>query len=357
MKLREEKIPIASLVIVSGIAIFFMYLELNSKHLVEVEHFDEKKAAAELAYQSFNVIKEETRTLGLSIDSIFDPQETGLIGIPHSEITTGRANLDAKLTSINPNFASLIVAYIRETAVEKNDAVAVSFTGSFPALNIAVMSAMKTLELRPIIITSVGSTMWGANRLQFTYLDMECVLRQRGLFEFKTAAASLGKIDMGMHLSSERQKRIETAMRRNGIRVLRSEHLEDEIRQRIEIYERGGEIRLFINVGECATVGAGAPIRSGLIKPRDLNRNKGISWYFAESGVPVINLHDVTYLAQKHRLPVAPDHLPEIGEGEIYYICRYSTKQAILYLSILAIVLFVAFKVDLQYYVKRKKTV
>lgn len=356
MKFREGKIPVPSLVIVSIITIFLMLIEFNSLSTVKAEYYYEKKAAAELTLQSYQAIKEAMKTLNISINSQFDPNETGLIGIPSSSITTGKGDLNAKLTSTNPHFAALIVAYIKEAGLNKNDIVAVFLTGSFPALNIAALSALKILELNPIIITSVGSTMWGANHPQFTYLDMERTLNQKGVHDFKTAAASVGIDDIGNEYSREGKKFIEASITKNNISFLRNEHLDEAIRKRIEIYTSEGKIKLFINVADHTNSLADGHVRSGLIKPREIKEKNGILAYFSKSGVPVINLVDVIDLAKKNHLPIAPHPLPNIDDCELYYTRRYSVDQAAIYLMILILIMFLVFKLDINYYIERITT-
>ena len=95
-----------------------------------------------------------------------------MIGQDITQITTDRGYIDSKLTSMNPNFAAVIVEMLKEADVKNNDVVAISFTGSLPGLNIAVMAAIQTLKLKPIIITSVGASNSGANDPYFTWLDM-----------------------------------------------------------------------------------------------------------------------------------------------------------------------------------------
>ena len=50
--------------------------------------------------------------------------------------------------------------------------------GSFPALNVSLLAACEQMQLRALPITSVGSSMWGANDPAFTWLDMEKLLNQ-----------------------------------------------------------------------------------------------------------------------------------------------------------------------------------
>jgi poly-gamma-glutamate system protein len=55
-----------------------------------------------------------------------------------TSLTTDAGNLEAKQTAINPNWAAVIVDLLQQANVKERDPVAVSFSGSFPALNIAV---------------------------------------------------------------------------------------------------------------------------------------------------------------------------------------------------------------------------
>ena len=153
----------------------------------------------------------------------------------------------------NPNFAAVVVEMLKEAGLEKNDIVAVAFTGSLPGLNIAVHSALQTLKLKPIIITSVGASNWGANDPYYTWLDMESALFKGGIFENKSIAASIGGgLDRGRGLSPEGRQLIVDAIERVGIEFINEEHLEGSIQKRIEIYNKHrkkNNIKAFINVG------------------------------------------------------------------------------------------------------------
>jgi poly-gamma-glutamate system protein len=76
-------------------------------------------------------------------------------------------------------------------------------TGSFPALNIAVLAAAEEMKLKPIAISSVGSSMWGANEPDFVArhgapAEGEKTLRTSG------AASIGGSNDRGRGLSRGR---------------------------------------------------------------------------------------------------------------------------------------------------------
>ena len=354
MKLRESRISNLSLFFITFITILLMVFEFNSKSMVQTKHFEEKIKAAELTLQSFKVIKNAADKLNIPIDRINDPNGTGLIGLQYSPTTTERGDLNAKLTSTNPNFAALIVELLKSAGVKKNDEAAVSFTGSFPALNIAVLSAIKILQLNPIIITSVGSSMWGANYPQLSYLDMERELRSAGLIDHQSIAASIGgEDDIGRGLSPEGREIIQSVIAGNNIQILDANDLGEAIQKRIEIYTKNGLPKVLINIGGGSAALGGMTITTGFIKPRQIKLGKGLIAQFSQMGVPVINLEDISNLAEKYRLPLAPIPLPRVGEGSLYYEMKYSVNQAILYTIILVVLLFFILRFDIDYYLRK----
>lgn len=356
MKKREGKISILSLLIITAITILLMVIELNSKTKVEAKYHEEKLQAAQLAQNAFDVIKTKVVEMGIPIDRINDPNETGLIGVQYSPITTERGELDTKLTSTNPNFAALVVELIKGSHVRKGDLVAVSLSGSFPALNISVLSALEILELQPVVITSVASSMWGANYPQLTYLDMESTLLENAILKTKTAAASLGgEDDVGRGLSPEGRESIQDAAARNNVSIIEAANLNEMISRKIETYNTHGEIKLFITAGERTTALAGSEAGIGLIRKNTIRTGTGLIAHFSKTGVPVINLADVNGLANAYGLLVAPIPLPKPGEGRLYYEYKYSVTFAIIATLILVFILFVVLRFDVDYYLKRRK--
>ena len=78
-------------------------------------------------------------------------------------------------------------------------------TGSMPGANIAVLTACKSLGLYPVTISSVGASQWGANQIDFTWLDMEKILFDREIIPSQSVAASIGEetIWEGFYLHQE----------------------------------------------------------------------------------------------------------------------------------------------------------
>ena len=319
-------------------------VEIN-KTDIQREWYDQKLKAAKLAQEAAEKLKEERLLKGIFIDAVNDPNRTALIGQDITPITTDRGYIEAKLTSLNPNFAAVVVDMLKEAELEPGDEVAVAFTGSFPGLNIAVHSAIQTLGLKPVIITSVGASNWGANDPYFTWLDMESYLYNIGIFKDKSVAASLGGgLDRGRGLSPDGRNLIRQAVERNGIPLINEEYLENSIESRLHIYKKNctGKFKLYINVGGgIASIGSTENyqfISSGYSPPLRMKNFpvKGVLIRFSEMDIPFIHFLNITQLAQKYGLPVSPVPLPLPGEGEIFIQKRYNTTLTILVTIVLA---------------------
>ncbi|HEX7321258.1 MAG TPA: poly-gamma-glutamate system protein [bacterium] len=360
LKLRTEKVPLYILVIIGLLSLAFMVIELNVRVRMFASHYQEKKAASELTSQLMSSIREKRLSDGLVIDPINDPNETGMVGLQNSLITTEPGDLTAKLTALNPNFAAVIVQLLEQCGVKKGDAVAVSFTGSFPVLNIAVIAAGEVLGLKPVIIASGGASMWGANDPAFTYLDMERYLYDQGMIRDRTLAGSIGGVDdIGRGLSPEGRDMIIQSLERNQVRVIKAENLEAAVKNRIALYQEyaaGRSLAALVNVGGSAVALAGSEVPSGVIDQVQFSINRGLVGEFLRSGIPVINLDDVNQLAREYEIPRAPIPLPRPGKGRIFYEARYSVFWATFFAAIMFIILFVVLRIDVDHYVKRAIT-
>ena len=60
--------------------------------------------------------------------------------------------LDAKLTTLDPNFAAGMVELMDQLGLQKNDTVAVLVNGSMPGANMAVLSALKAMEVYLLLL-------------------------------------------------------------------------------------------------------------------------------------------------------------------------------------------------------------
>ncbi|QQS37916.1 MAG: poly-gamma-glutamate system protein [Ignavibacteriales bacterium] len=328
----------------------------NGKVDAKRKWYDQKLEASKLAKRCSDHLKEVRLQKGVFIDPINDPNETALIGQDITQITTDRGYIESKLTSLNPNFAAVIVEMFKEAELKQNDAVAIAFTGSIPGLNIAVLSAVQTLKLKPIIITSVGSSNWGANDPYFTWLDMEKSLYDAGIINFRSVAASIGGgLDRGRGLSPDGRKFIEEAITRSNVTFINEEFLDKSINKRMEIYndqKKNNPVKAFINVGGgIASLGSTENaqfISTGLNESLSIKNfpSKGVIIKMAEQNVPIIHLMNVTSLAERYGLPVSPKPLPEPGQGEVFVKRQYDLTLTYAVTAVMSVIIIVVFVME-----------
>ncbi|NQY06883.1 MAG: poly-gamma-glutamate system protein [Flavobacteriaceae bacterium] len=340
--------------ILGALALALLIIVEHSKKFQKKEHYQEKMAAAKLSNKCMQHIKNNFFANEIAIDNINDPNATGIIGQQFSEITSGRGSLPVKLSTTNPNFAAMIVQQIKDAGLQKGDHVALCFTGSFPALDIATCAAIETLELKPILITSVTSSSWGANNPDLTWLDMQKSLKDAQLISFMPSASSTGgNQDIGRTLSREGRDLVQNIIRRNHIPYLNQGNLEGNINKRMDIFNKTskGKVKLFINVGGgIASLGSNTNARnlpSGLnkdLKIKDFQDKQGVMFEMVKKGVPVINLLNINRLMNKYDLPRDPVPLPKVGEGKLFKAYKYDLNLVIgVSLVFLALILVVMY--------------
>ena len=318
----------------------------NSKLDVKQKWYNEKLEAAKHAKSAQQCIKDYRLERGVFVDEVNDPNETALIGQDLTPITTDRGDIDAKLASTNPNFAAVVVELLKQAGVKEKDHVAVAMTGSFPAINIAVLSALETLKATPIVITSVGASNWGANDPMCTWLDMERVLDEKNIFHTRSIAASIGGGgDVGRGLSPEGRYMIVQAIKRNKVSMIDDEHIEQSIERRLKLYEehsKGRPIKAYINIGggiaSLGTVVNGEIIPSGLSKELPVKNYpvRGVIIEMARRGIPVIHLYNIRQMLSDYGLPANPVPLPEPGSGGIFSRMKYNVTITVIAVTILS---------------------
>jgi poly-gamma-glutamate system protein len=267
-----------------------------------------------------------------------------------SMVTSLPGHLISKQTSANPNFAAVAVHYLKEAGARSGDHVAVGCTGSFPALNIAVLSAAETMGLKVSLISSAASSQFGANHPQQMWPEMEKRLAEEGVFATRSLAVSRGGFrDNAAGMTDETRAILDAAIDRSGRPHLQCASIDDSITHRMKLYADSagdaGRFAAYINVGGgSASVGGtrgNDQLGSGLILPERLRQLDApidsVATRFLRSDVPVINMIHVVSLAQQHGLPVAPRARPTVGDGNVYASTRSSKTYAAL--GIVAILL------------------
>jgi poly-gamma-glutamate system protein len=328
---RPQSTPIFAFVLIACFSIGGLAAVEHFQIVKKKPYYSEKVDASKLALEAMELVKHERLDRGLPIDPEVDPAGSGLIGSFVTSVTSEAGDLEAKQTSVNPNFAAVIVELLKEAGAKNGDPVAVSFSGSFPALNIAACAAMATLHLKPTIISSASSSQWGANNPNFLWIDMEHLLSSKGIFPFHSVAASMGgKHDRGAELTERGRQEILQAIKRNEVTLIKSATVRENIDHRMGIYLNKAHPKIYLNVGGGRAAAGIRPFKR-LLKPgllfSDLpagDRTDSVIRRFLKEGVPVIHLGEVKELARQYRLPISPTTMPKTGEGSIYHQKSYN---------------------------------
>jgi poly-gamma-glutamate system protein len=282
----------------------------------------EQHQATQVMARSLEAIRGERARLRLPLDQAVDPNRTGIIGDEFTPLTTSLGEADAKRTSANPAFARVVTFYLQAAGVGRGDVVAVGASGSFPGFVLATLCAARALELEPVIIYSIGSSMYGANLPGFTFVDMLARLRADGVLPYAIAAVSPGGDQDGGAgvLFDEDGETLVAEARRSGLPMVEGGTLAARIQWRLRAYEtaaRGRPIRAFVNIGGASASFGDTPasleVPNGLVSKwpaMPVSPTRGLIFEFAARGVPVIHLLHVRGLARDNGLPYDPVPLP-----------------------------------------------
>jgi poly-gamma-glutamate system protein len=321
----------------------FLAMVIALSGLIAIERFqrtivqprvEEKLQAANAMQAGMDVIRNfRVRNLG-PVDVEIDPCDSGMLGMSSSAITTNTGSLEAKRTTVNPNWAAVVVDLLHQAGVERGDTIAIGASGSFPALNMAAFVAAETLGLEVVSVVSAGASSWGANIPSLTWIEMEKLLEKAGTLSQRSVAASLGGPgDRAIGMSKSGRRQLRNVIDRNGLEYIQAETDLDSIEQRMLIYRSHGQGRRFkayVNIGGAlASIGPKSIkriYRPGLNQrlPARAAPVDSVMARFLRDGVPVINLSKVVPLAEAYGMPVEPQLLPRPGEGLAFQRREYN---------------------------------
>jgi len=270
----------------------------------------EFEKSAELMEEAIEIVSSYCTDNNINTDRIIDPYNTGLIGPEISDITTTLGHLEAKRSTINPNYASLIVKFFKDADIKKGDTIAIGSSGSFPALLIASISAAKAMKLHPLIIPAIGSSSFGANNPDFNILDIYQLLYNKGFISIKPVAVSLGgENDIGLEFDQEIINNLISQIKEFEVPLIKEKDLLRNIRIREKFYElHSSNIKLFINSGgaysNMGTSQLSLNLKPGLIRSSKLpdQNERGMIFSMLSKNIPVIHLLFIKGLTQQYNL-------------------------------------------------------
>jgi poly-gamma-glutamate system protein len=237
--------------------------------------------------------------------------DDALVGSELTPLVTTLGEIEAKRVSVSPAWAPALARELRGAGIHEGDVVAASLSGSFPGINLALMSACQALGAKLVAVSSVTASSWGATDPGFTWPEMEVRLVDAGILRGSTVAVSAGgEGDRALDLDDAgRTLARGIAMRcarRLGAQMIEPATFDEAIRARLQAYDaaRGARpIAAFVNVGGTqASLGLSPAIlrvRNGWLEPVpfDLSPGRGLVARMVERGVPVLHVLNVRDLA------------------------------------------------------------
>ncbi|MCF6764757.1 poly-gamma-glutamate system protein [Thiotrichales bacterium 19S3-7] len=370
---HRKLFPSYIILLICLISLLSLYLVQTFKTVHYGDYFYDKLAAAKTTYTAYNEIKHLRIEKDIKINPKLDPSKSGLIGEKQSPTTTDYGSIYAKRASINPNFAAIFVQWLKgDLGLKKGDTVAVTMTGSYPALDIAMLAAIKELQLRPLLVFTVGASNYGANIPGLTWLDMYQYLVKQGVFNYTPVGVSIGgSRDYGYGLSKEGIKIIKDTINKSGYHFIDSTGTIDAINKRMALFKQhqGKDgVKAFINVGgSMAAIGL-KQVGDSSVKPKsisigvvtslpvDLIKVDDVAVRYLKQGIPIVNVRDIGDLVEQYQFPKFPQYQPLIGQGPIYVALEYNRMYALLALVVNIIVLLLAAVLSRKYLITYKKS-
>ena len=233
-----------------------------------------------------------------------------LNGPEYTPITTTLAPRRAKEISRHPDFAAVFVEWLMRAGAAPGMRVAVNLSGSFPALNIAVLAAIQSIGAEPVITSSIGASTWGATDPELTWLDMEEKFLAAGVWKWRSSTVSIGGVgDRGGGLTPEGKALAMEAIARSNVKPLLPLNLNEAIQMRLEAYKAGNDGELppiLVNVGGNHVIfgeaGHRAPLPEGInygYHPL-LTSHDGLAAAFLRTNRPVIHVINIAQIAAQY---------------------------------------------------------
>ena len=340
----------STLVMMAMVAVIIFAIAFFSRVEIISETYETKVQAAEHMAKAMEMLKEIRLEKGVFLDVENDPNETGLVGSQFSLTTTDEGDLDAKLTTLDPNFSAAMVELLNQAGLQSGDTIAVMLTGSMPGANMATLIACDAMNIHPVVITSIGASQWGANDPDMTWLDMEKLLFENRFISERSIAASIGgRNDQGRLLSPKGRELIRNNIAKHDLPIITGKSLKDNIQRRMNHFSNVN-YKTVVNVGG-GVASLGTSFNLKLLPPGVVYRNdiesisrkggiEGTVVKFVKKNIPLIHVLNIQKLTESLGMPFAPIPIPEIGSGSLYAIQKYNLNVTFICLLIVAVMVF-----------------
>jgi len=349
--------------------ICMVYLAVNSETKIKRLGFQHKVQSSEKMQQCLSALNQNFSLK----KSELDIYNTGLIGLSNSSITTVQdydsSMVKSKLLTTHPNFSAIFVELFYEAEIQSGDTIAVSMTGSFPGANIALLSVCETMNIIPIIISSAGSSSWGANREELSWPIIENFLHNQKILNKKSIAYSMGgDNDNGDNLSDRGIEILESVIPDNVVFV-NELNLLDNIETKSTLFKKtSNNYSMYVNIGGGASsLGSGNDkdtLQVGLINLLDVQDlefdgfENSIAYDFLNPGnggeaIPMLNIKNITKLVpESYEIEFFNGNM-DIAKGSLFY--KYDSYNPIVILLCLFLSLGMIISIGIFSHLQIKK--
>jgi poly-gamma-glutamate system protein len=293
------KVSRAVLIVAAMLSVAFWQAAEYAVRAAPHRQYDALVGAARAALSAQQEIARTKTQMGLLQSTATDPNRTGLIGPDWSEIATTMGDLPAKRTVTNPDFAAMMARILLSLDPSPGAAVGLILSGSFIGANVAAITAVEALGLRPVIISSLGASMYGATDPGLTWIDMEALVRRAGIWRARSLEVVLGGESAAARgLDPIGRDMLLAAAQRNGYQPIEGPDF-NGLKPRVHavLAEAAPEgLIALVNSGG-AVLGMGTCLDayrmpSGVVRGKIPCQSgvSGLVHEFAERGIPVINI-------------------------------------------------------------------
>lgn len=314
-----------SLIIATGTLIAAFWLRQS----VPGPLYEVQLQAAQQMQACMDAIKAEKQSRGISIpgEDIF---ETGLLGESYNLTTTTKGDLAAKRTTADANMAAMLVLMLDEAGLHEGDTLGCSFSGSFPALNLAALCACDAMGITPVYMVSCGASTWGANNPEFSFPEMADLLYRHGLVSAPPALVSPGGgSDLGQGIGDPEQfALIWSRAAALGYPVLEEGSHAANVAFRKELLDAAGCSAFLAVGGHISALGYNSVtelLGQGLLHKTvtTINAQSGLLEHYLAEDTPCMLLLNIRQLAADYGISFDSDNRFAPGESGLYYIQRY----------------------------------
>ncbi|QSH93495.1 poly-gamma-glutamate system protein [Treponema phagedenis] len=348
MALQRKNILLTLLILINILSLAISY---RNKKTVKTTYYEIQIESRKIFEAALARIRQYKKNLDIEL-SEYDILNTGLIGEEQTGITTTLGNLKAKRTAVNPDIAPMIVKMYHELNLKPGDKIAFGLSGSFPGLNIAVISAAQAMNLDAVIISSVGSSTYGANNTHLTFPEILDNLYNDRILNFNSSLVTPGGAgDIGSDMNADMLAAIFDRYQKRGLHIMIEDNFSKNIKNKIALFNAGKKPDCFVAVGGNITFknsNEAEYTEQGILKKPHFYKtddaNIGLINYYIRH-VPVIHLLNIKKIVSDYGLTYDPVSILAYGKSSVYYATQYS-KLPLISSLLFSLVLILLFKTD-----------